>query len=304
MRPMPRAIWSGSISFGLVNVPVKLYSAVSQKDVHFNQFEEGTGARIKQKRVSEKSGKEVPYEKVVKGYELTKGKYVMITKEELEAASPKASRMIEIEDFVDLDEIDPIYFENTYYLAPDGEAAGKAYTLLQKAMEETNKVGIGRFVMRTKQYLGAIRPMNGVLGLHTMLFADEVVDKKNIDELPSRKAQVNDRELKMALSLVDSLASDFKPEKYRDTYRDDVLAIIKRKAKGEEIVVAEEPEEQTDVVDLLAALEASLAKAKSGRAAPNASAAGSGSRAKSTKKASKSTRKSAGRRTTSARKTS
>ena len=292
---MARSVWSGAVSFGLVNVPVKLYSAVSQKDVHFNQFEEGTGARIKQKRVSEKSGKEVPYEKVVKGYELTKGKYVMITKEELEAASPKASRMIEIEDFFDLDEIDPIYFENTYYLAPDGEAAGKAYTLLQKAMEETNKVGIGRFGMRTKQYLGAIRPMNGVLGLHTMLFADEVVDKKNIDELPSRKAQVNDRELKMALSLVDSLASDFKPEKYRDTYRDDVLAIIKRKAKGEEIVVAEEAEEQTEVVDLLAALEASLAKAKSGRAAPAA---------KSTKKATKSTRKSAGRRKTSARKAS
>src|SRR3954447_3804025 len=171
----PRAIWSGSISFGLVNVPVKLYSAVSQKDIHFNQLEEGTGAHIKYKRVSEKTGKEVPYEKIVKGYEVTKGNYVVVTPDELASYRPEATRTIDIEDFVDLEEIDPIYFESTYYLAPDGESEGtkKAYALLEKAMEDKGKVGIGRMVMRTKQYLAAIRPLDGVLAVSTMLFGDE-----------------------------------------------------------------------------------------------------------------------------------
>jgi DNA end-binding protein Ku len=294
---MPRSIWSGSISFGLVNVPVKLYSAVSQKDLHFNQFEEGTGARIHYKRVSEKSGKEVEYENIVKGYEVSKGKFVMITSDELEALEPRATRTIDIEDFVSLDEIDPIYYEHTYYLAPQGEGAAKAYSLLLKAMEDEGKVGIGRFVMRTKQYLGAIRPLDGVLALSTMLFGDEVVDRKSIDDLPSRRASVSDKELKMAGQIINSLSTKWDPSRYEDTYRERVLELIESKAKGKELVMPEAPAEAPKVVDLLAALEASLAAAKKGGSAAvraAATSAGDDDDAKpAKKKAAKSTRKSA-----------
>lgn len=268
----PRAIWSGSISFGLVNVPVKLYSAIKQKDIHFNQLEEKTGAHIKYKRVSEKTGREVDYEKIVKGYEISKGKYVMITPEELEAVAPRASRTVDIEDFVELDDIDPIYYEKTYYLAPDGEGAARAYALLLKGMEKTSKIAIGRFVMRTKEYLCAIRPFDGVLALETMLFPDEVVDKADVPDMPERRASVSDKELKIATSLIESLATPFKPSAYKDAYREQVLEMIERKAKGEEIVTPDEGvEEKAEVVDLLAALEASVEKAKKGkskRAAP------------------------------------
>ena len=222
----PRAIWSGSISFGLVNVPVKLYSAVKQKDIHFNQLEEGTGAHIKYKRVSEKTGKEVDYEKIVKGYEISMGKYVTITTDELAAVAPRATRTVDIEDFVAIDEIDPIYFENTYYLAPHGEGAARAYALLLKGMEKTSRIAIGRFVMRTKEYLCAIRPFDGVLALNTMLFPDEVVSKKDVPDVPDRRASVGDKELKIATSLIESLATSFKPSAYKDTYREQVLKMI------------------------------------------------------------------------------
>jgi DNA end-binding protein Ku len=264
MATMPRAIWSGSISFGLVNVPVKVYSAVSQQDIHFNQFEEGTGARIRYKRVSEKSGKEVPYEKIVKGYEVSKGKFVMITPDELEGFSPRATRTIDIEDFVALDDIDPIYYEHTYYLAPSGSGADKAYSLLLKAMEQAGKVGIGRVVMRTKQYLAAIRPLDGVLAMSTMLFGDEVVDRKKIEELPGRKAEVSKKEVDLARQIVESLSTEWDPNKYEDTYREKVLDLINRKAKGEEIVTEEATAESPKVIDLMAALEASLKAAKKG----------------------------------------
>jgi DNA end-binding protein Ku len=269
----PRAIWSGSISFGLVNVPVKLYAAVKQQDIHFNQLEEKTGAHIKYKRVSEKTGKEVPYEQIVKGYEIGKGQYVTITPEELDAVAPEATRTVDIEDFVDLAEIDPIYYEKTYYLAPDGEGAAKAYGLLLKAMEETGKIAIGRFVMRTKEYLCAIRPYDGVLALETMLFPDEVVDKADIPGVPERRAKVAERELKIATSLVESLSTERKPAHYRDTYREQVLEMIEKKAKGEEIVVPEETEQKAEVVDLLAALEASVEAAKKAKAASSSSKA-------------------------------
>ena len=258
----PRAIWSGSISFGLVNVPVKLYSAVKQKDIHFNQLEESTGAHIKYKRVSEKTGREVDYDKIVKGYEIAKGKYVTITADELAAVAPRASRTVDIEDFVEIDEIDPIYFEQTYYLAPDGEGAAKAYGLLLKGMEATSKIAIGRFVMRTKEYLCAIRPFDGVLALNTMLFPDEVVDKKDVPDVPARRASVGGKEMKIATSLIESLSTSFKPSAYKDTYREQVLEMIEQKAKGKEIVAPEEPEEKTEIVDLLAALEASVEAAK------------------------------------------
>jgi DNA end-binding protein Ku len=263
----PRAIWSGSISFGLVNVPVKLYSAVKQKDVPFNQLEEKTGAHIKYKRVSEKTGKEVEYDDIVKGYEVAKGKYVTVSSEELESVAPEKTKTVDIEDFVDITEIDPIYYEKTYFLAPDGEGASKAYGLLLKAMEDQGRVAIGRFVMRTKEYLCAIRPYDGILALETMYFPDEVVAKKDVPGVPERRAKVGDKELKIATSLIESLTTEFKPSAYKDTYRDALLKMIDRKAEGEEIVLPEEPEgEKAQVVDLLAALEASVEAAKKAKA--------------------------------------
>ena len=266
---MARAIWTGSISFGLVNVPVKLYSAQKQQDVHFHQLEEGTGARVRNKRVSEKTGREVPYEKIVKGYEFGKGRYVTVTQDELEEFKPEASKTIDIEDFVDLDDIDPIFYERTYYLAPAGgsgnSGATKAYALLLKSMQDKGKVGIGRVVLRTKQYLAAVRPLeNGLLGLSTMLFADEIVPKSEIDALPDRVPAVGDREKKMAEQLIESLSSEWKPTKYKDTYREQLLDLIEQKAEGKEIVIEETEEKKAPVVDLMAALEASLEAAKKG----------------------------------------
>ena len=259
---MPRAIWTGSISFGLVNVPVKVYSAVHQQDIHFNQFEEGTGARIKYKRVSEKSGKEVPWEKIVKGYEVSKGKFVTIEPEELEAFQPKATRTIDIEDFVELDQIDPVFYDHPYYLAPD-TGATKAYRLLVDAMKESGRVAIARIVLRSKEHLVAIRPRDDVLTMETMLFADEVVPPDTLDEVrDDAKAKTTKRELDMARQLIESLSGDFEPDKYRDEYRDRVLELIERKAEGEEVVLEAPPEEPRKVPDLMAALEASIAAAK------------------------------------------
>ncbi|MDQ6927445.1 MAG: Ku protein [Actinomycetota bacterium] len=259
---MPRPIWSGAISFGLVNVPVKLYSAVSSKDVRFHQLEAKTKARIKQKRVSADTGEEVPYDDIIKGYELSPNTYVPITPQELESLDPKVTKTIDIEDFVDLDQIDPIYYERPYYLVPD-KGGAKAYALLRNAMRETNKVGIARMVLRTKQYLAAIRPKDKALVIETMLFADEIVAADELD-LPDEDVDVAPREEKMARELIDSLTTDFEPDKYRDEYRVRVLELIEQKAAGQEIVVGETEEEPAKVVDLMAALEASLAAAKKG----------------------------------------
>jgi DNA end-binding protein Ku len=260
---MPRSMWSGAISFGLVNVPVKLYSAVSRKTVRFHQINRETGHRIAQKRVDSVTGEEVPYESIVKGYELTKDRYVIITPEELEALDPEKTRTIDIEDFVDLDEIDPIHYDHPYYLVPD-KGAAKAYGLLLQAMQESEKVAIARVVIRSKEQLVAIRPApGGVLTMETMIFADEVVPTDDIDELPGAKElKVSDREVKMAQQLIDSLSSDFEPEKYHDEYREKVLELIERKASGEEIAVQPEAPEPKKVPDLMAALEASLAAVK------------------------------------------
>ncbi len=233
---MPRPIWSGAISFGLVNVPVKLYSAVSPKDVRFHQLEASTKARIRQKRVSSATGEEVPYDQIIKGYELAPDTYVPIAPEELDALDPKATKTIDIEDFVDLDTIDPIYFERPYYLVPD-KGGMKAYALLREAMRETNKVGIARMVLRTKQYLAAIRPKDDALVLETMLYADEVVPEEQLDGLPEPgEVEVRDRELQMARQLIESLSTEFEPAKFRDEYRERVLALIEAKAEGQEIV--------------------------------------------------------------------
>ena len=216
---MARAIWSGAISFGLVNIPVKLFSAVSKKTVRFHQLDAESGGRVRQKRVGP-DGEEVPYEQIVKGYEIGPDRYVMITPEELDALEPQKTRTIDIEDFVDLDEIDPIYYDHPYYLAPDTGAA-KAYQLLVDAMEDAGKVAIARVVIRSKENLVAIRPRDGVLAMETMLFADEVVPTDSLDELTTDgDVKTSDRELTMARQLIDSLSSDFEPEKYHDEYRE------------------------------------------------------------------------------------
>ncbi|MGH8975809.1 MAG: Ku protein, partial [Acidimicrobiia bacterium] len=221
---MPRAIWSGSISFGLVNVPVKMYSAIREQDLHFRQFQEGTQSRVRNKRVSEKTGKEVPYEKIVKGYEVSKGHYVMVDPEELEAFEPTATKTIDIEDFVALEEIDPTYFERTYYLAPDGgEGAQRAYVLLRDALEEQGKAGIGRVVMRTKQYLAAVRVKDGALALTTMLFHDEVVPVSEIKGIPTKRMKAPPQQVKMAAQIIESLTRKWDPGRYEDTYRIRVL---------------------------------------------------------------------------------
>ncbi|WP_334142006.1 non-homologous end joining protein Ku [Rhabdothermincola sp.] len=261
---MPRAIWSGSISFGLVNIPVKLYSAVTRKTVQFNQLDARTHARVKQKRVSAETGEEVPWEQVVKGYELGSGNYVVITDEELAALDPKAVRTIDIEEFVDLADIDPIFYDSAYYLAPD--AAAKPYALLAKAMEAEGKVGIAHFVMRTKQYLAAIRPRDGVLLLSTMVYADEINDPAQIPELADLgEMELPDKELVMARQLIATLSADFEPEKFHDTYREAVIDLIEQKARGAGVVAAPATAEPAKVVDLMAALEASVAAAREAR---------------------------------------
>src|SRR3954471_8694544 len=258
---MPRAIWSGSISFGLLNVPVKLYSAVSRKNVSFRELRESDGSRIRHKRVAEADGKEVPYEEIVKGYEISPEQYVVITRDELEEIDPKRTRAIEIQDFVDLDDIDPIYFDHPYYLGPD-KGAEKAYALLVKAMGDAKKVAISRFVLRNREHLAAIRPADKVLTMATMRFADEVVAPNELGEdvVPEDGRKLDKREVDMAKQLIDSLTSDFDPDKYRDQYREELRALIARKARGKAVVepVSEEPT-PTKAPDLMAALEESLA---------------------------------------------
>ncbi len=261
---MPRPIWSGAISFGLVSIPVKLYNAVSKKSVSFNQLDERTGSRIKLKKVSALDGADVPDEHIVKAYELTKDRYIQVDPDELEPFMPAANKAIELEEFVDLDEIDPIYFDSPYYLAPD--KVPKPYALLVRAMSASNKVGIARFVMRNKQYVAAIRAVDGLLVLNTMVYADEVVAPTAIDELGTLDSiEINDRELTMAEALVQSLSAEFVPDKYKDAYREQVLDLIGRKAAGEAFEAPVAAAAAPQVVDLMAALEASVKAAKEAR---------------------------------------
>lgn len=287
---MARAIWSGSISFGLLNVPVKLYSAVSKQTVRFRELREDDGARIRHKRVAEPDGKEVPYEKIVKGYEYAPDQYVVLTRDELAELDPKRTRAIEIQDFVDLDDIDPIYFEQPYFLGPD-KGAERAYALLVQAMKDARKVAVARFVLRNKEHLAAIRPMDDVLTLTTMRFHDEVSSPQELDgevfeEAKPKKPEK--RELEMAKQLIESLTSDFKPDRYRDEYREELLDLLERKAAGKEVVSAptEEPK-PTKAPDLMAALEESLAAVRGEEAEADGKAkAKSGSSSKSKSKSS------------------
>jgi DNA end-binding protein Ku len=299
---VPQAIWTGSVSFGLVTVPVRVVSATRSLDVRFHQLEEGTNARVRQRRVSEQTGEEVPYEKIVKGYELEPGRYVVVDTEELSALAPKASRQIEIEDFVDLVDIDPVYFEQPYFLVPDRDA-DKAYRLLADVMQEEGKVAIGRFVMRSKESLVAIRAVDGVLVLETMRYADEVLAPDRDESIPEPATPPTEREMEMARQLVSSLSTTFDPEKYHDEYREELLALIDRKASGEEIVAPEAPEEPAKVLDLMAALEASLARTSgtSRRGADDADAATPARRTRRKAPAKKPAKKAATKKTTAKR---
>ena len=260
---MARSIWSGAISFGLVNVPVKLYSAVSRKTVRFHQLNSDTGHRIAQKRVDSVTGEEVPYDKIVKGFELTKERYVVVTPEELDSIAPEKTRAIDIEDFVDLEDIDPIFYDHPYYLVPD-KGAGKAYGLLLEAMRESGKVAIARVVLRSKEQLVAIRPG----GRRRADDGDDDLPRRGRAHRRPRRVpdakdlKTSDRELKMAQQLIDSLSSDFEPSKYHDEYREKVLELIERKAEGEEIAIQPRRRSRQKVPDLMAALEASLAAVK------------------------------------------
>jgi DNA end-binding protein Ku len=261
---MARAIWSGTISFGLLNVPVRLYSAVARRSISLREIRESDGARIRHRRVAEGTDEEVAYENIVKAFELSPDRYVPLTKGEMEALAPEKTRAIEVQDFVDLTDIDPIYFDSPYYLGPAG-GAEKAYSLLAKAMEETGKVAICRFVLRNKEHLAAIRPAKGVLTLTTMRFADEVVPPSELDDVvPESAPKVGKREVEMAQQLIDSLTRDFDPAAYRDEYREELLALIEHKAEGEDVLTAPEPEEPkpTKAPDLMAALEESIAAVK------------------------------------------
>jgi DNA end-binding protein Ku len=267
LDPMARAIWSGAISFGLVNIPVKLTTAVMHKEVRFHMLHDADGARIHMKRCCSLENKEVPYEHVVKGYELTKGRYVTLTAVELERFDPEATRTVEIHEFVDLAEVDPVYYETTYHLAPDRGAA-KAYALLLEAMRRTGKVALATFVLRTKEYLAAVRPFGRALALTTMNRADEIVPESSL-ELPEAP-KPGERELQMAEQLVASLAAPFQPERYPDTYREKVLELVRRKAEGQPIEAPAPEERPAEVVNLADALSASLAAARerAGRQGP------------------------------------
>ena len=261
---MPRPVWSGTISFGLVAIPIKMFHAVSKKSIAFNQLDDRSMSRIRLKKVSADTGDDVPDEHIVKGYEVSKGQYVLVDPDELEPFIPAATHSIDLEEFVDLSEIDPVYFDTPYVLAPDKNA--KPYVLLARAMESAGKVGIGKFVMRNKQYVAAIRASDGKLLMSTMVFADEVVDTARIDELDAvAGVEVSDREMAMAKALVDSLAAAFEPAKYRDEYREQVLGLIDKKAAGEEFEVPAAVAAAPKVVDLMAALEASVKAAKDAR---------------------------------------
>ena len=273
---MPRVIWKGSISFGLVTIPVQLFSAVSRKTVRFNQLDAQTGARVRHKKVSSADDSELTAERIVKGYELPSGAYVTLTDAELEALAPAAARTIDIDAFVDLADIDPVFYDSAYHLVPD-QATAKPYKLLAEAMQEANKVAVCHFVMRSKQHLAAIRPVDGRLMLSTMVYADELVAPDELGGLDGLgDIAVDERETAMARQLIAALEADFEPDRYTDSYREALLELIERKASGDTAATVAAPAPTSDtVVDLMAALEASVAAAKEARKRHPAAVGGS-----------------------------
>ncbi|HEX3697696.1 MAG TPA: Ku protein [Polyangia bacterium] len=267
---MPRPIWSGSISFGLVNIPVRLHGATKSHRIAFHEYDEGSGQRIRLKRVTEASGREISWKKIVKGFEVAKGRHVVLSDEELAAAAPEKTRTIEIEQFVQLNEIDPVSWDQTYFVVPDGTAAARAYALFREALAKSGRVAIGRFVMRTKEYVVCLRPFEEVIALQTMFYPDEIRNPKDLGELP-RKPALKANELALANRLIDGLSAPWDPSTLRDTYRDRVMKLVAKKAQGQEIIteqvaVAEEGHGEKPIVDLMAALKATLAANETGGA--------------------------------------
>jgi DNA end-binding protein Ku len=291
----PRTIWSGSLSFGLVNVPVGLYPATADKSIHFNQFEDGTSDRIRYKKVNERTGEEVATDRIVRGVDVGGGEYVMVTDDELEASEPERSHEVEVIGFIDLDEIDPIYFRASYYLAPTSGGADKAYALLRAAMKRSNKVAIASLIMRNKEYLVAIRPNGDGLVLETLYFADEIrALGRDLPSLPADDA-VNDRELEVADLLIDAMAMPWEPTQYHDTHQEALRELIERKREGETIVTGDRTP-KAPVLDLMAALEASMRSAGEGGKAPKAARpTAAKTKGASTKRAAASTKRTAAR---------
>ncbi|HEY5245483.1 MAG TPA: Ku protein [Acidimicrobiales bacterium] len=290
----PRTIWSGSLSFGLVNVPVGLYPATADKSIHFNQFEEGTSDRIRYKKVNERTGEEVSTDRIVRGVDVGGGEYVMVTDDELEASEPERSHEVEVIGFIDLDEIDPVYFRASYYLAPTSGGADKAYALLRAAMKRSNKVAIASLIMRNKEYLVAIRPNGDGLVLETLYFADEIrALGRDLPSLPADDA-VNDRELEVADLLIDAMGMPWEPTRYHDTHQEALRELIERKREGETIVTGDRTP-KAPVLDLMAALEASMRSASDGKAPKGARPTAAKTKGASTKRAAASTKRAAAR---------
>jgi DNA end-binding protein Ku len=261
---MARSIWSGYINFGLVSVPVGLYSATEEHELDFHQFQKGTSDRIRYKRVNERTGREVPYEKIVKGHDLGDGEYVIVEPEELDDIAPGKSRSLEISTFVDLDEIDPMHFQKSYYLGPSDAENASSYALLRDALAKTNRAGIAKFVMRGKEYLATIRADGKVLVLETMFFADEIRDPdKEVGDLPNKSSA--GKQLSMAVDLIEAMSGEWKPSAYEDTYTERVKELVETKRKGKEVVFTEEEPEATTTTDLVSALRASVEAARSRR---------------------------------------
>jgi len=244
-------------------VPVKAYTGVRDHTIHFHQLDKKTGARVEYRKVSSKSGRKLESDDIEKGYEVTKGKYVVVDEDEFEQLRPRSTRTIDVTDFVELAAIDPIYYTNTYWLGTDGEGAARAYRLLFEAMEKKQQVAIGTVVMRNKQYLAAIRPLDGALAMSTMRFADEVVPRQEIDDIPSARTEPTDRELRLATQMIDSLTTDWDPARYADTYTDELRDLIEAKAKGKEVTVEPDIEPEAKVLDLMEALQASVEQHRS-----------------------------------------
>lgn len=274
IESVPRPIWRGTISFGLVAIPVKVFPAIESHRPVFHEVEGKSGRRIRYKRVAEGSEREVPWERISRGFEVAKGRFVTLTKEELEAAEAGATHTIDVEQFVGLDEIDPVSWDQTYYVAPDGPAGERSYALFREALKKSGRVAIGRFVMRTKERVVCLRPFHDIVALQTMFFPDEVRDARELPDLPKASvasAAARGRELALALQIVDSLSGKWDPAKYQDTYRERIMKLVEEKAKGGEIAVAPEPAKSGEVVDLMSALKASLAKGKGAHPAADSS---------------------------------
>jgi DNA end-binding protein Ku len=278
---MPRSLWSGSITFGLVNAPVRIYSAIAEHKLHFNYLHVKDDSPIGYEKVCKKEGKPVPDDEIVKAFEYAKGKYVYMEDEDFEAARVRGYKTIDITAFVPYEEIDPIFFAKTYYVGPE-EGAERVYALLARAMDGSGLAAVTKFVMRDQQHLGVLRVREGVITLEQLYFADEI---RPADELKPSKARVDKKELEMASRLIESFAGHFEPEKYRDTYRDELMAVIEAKRKGKQVHTAAEVEESEELPDLMTALRESIDRSTGRRSTrKRAPATRSGSKRRSTAK--------------------